>query len=571
MTHTTVMTHNTAGKKNMDVRTLMAGGFICAGLLLCETALLRADQPAVADLIAQLKSPDAKAQIQAIDQLAAQGGQAAAALSPLTELLKSKTPAVRAHAVRALGALGAAGKPAVPAIAELLKDPDDSVRRQIVPAIQAIHPGPEVTVPLCVKLLKDADTGIRVRILSALADAGAGAVPGLIEALKMGDDAAYWACIVARSIGPEAKEIVPALTERLKDKNPALRREVILTLGAMGDAAVPAVPEIAKALDDGSTRTAATFVLGQLGKVPADAEPKVLANAKDKDHLLSTLSIWTIARIHPDDKNLTKHAMEHLVSRLTDEDPFVREVAARGLLALPPAPELAVPIWEKAFKDMNEETAGNALTAVASLGAAAVPRLIEGLKHEQLRIPLAEALGRIGPAAAPAAPALAKLMTDKSAPVVMAAATALAAIGPDAKAAVPQLVAALDSSGDQPAEAAPAAAFALGRIGTASADAVPALQKLLQSKNESLALVSAWALTQIRPGDAQVTGAALPVLIAGLSAKPPLMRQSSAEALGSMGPAAKSALPALKKAAADSDKAVSEAAKQALAAVEKAR
>ena len=55
------------------------------------------------------------------------------------------------------------------------------------------------------------------------------------------DKAAYWACLVLREIGPAAKDAVPALVEKLKDPRPEIRREVILTLAAMDDAAMPAV------------------------------------------------------------------------------------------------------------------------------------------------------------------------------------------------------------------------------------------------------------------------------------------------------------------------------------------
>ena len=58
------------------------------------------------------------------------------------------------------------------------------------------------------------------------------------------DKAAYWACLVLRDIGPAAKDAVPALVEKLKDPHPEVRREAILTLAAMEDAAGPAAPQL---------------------------------------------------------------------------------------------------------------------------------------------------------------------------------------------------------------------------------------------------------------------------------------------------------------------------------------
>ena len=69
---------------------------------------------------------------------------------------------------------------------------------------------------------------------------------------------------------------VPALTEKLKDPNAEIRREAVLALAAIGspDAAAKLVP----LLKDETARTAATFALGALGKIPDDAESTIQAN-----------------------------------------------------------------------------------------------------------------------------------------------------------------------------------------------------------------------------------------------------------------------------------------------------
>ena len=125
--------------------------------------------------------------------------------------------------------------------------------------------------------------------------------------------------------------------------------------------------------------------------------------------MLSTTSLWTLARVHPEDKQLRREATEQLIARLKDKDPFVREAAAHALFALPPAPEITRPIWEKAFQDADEMTVRYALDAFAAMGPQAVPKLIDALKHEKFRGQAAYVLGQIGPAAAPATPALAQV------------------------------------------------------------------------------------------------------------------------------------------------------------------
>ena len=153
--------------------------------------------------------------------------------------------------------------------------------------------------------------------------------------------------------------------ERLKDPRPEIRREVVLTLAAMEDAAGTAVPQIAALLDDEHVRTAATYALGRIGSIPADAETKVQANVKSDDKMLSTASLWAMARVHPQDKDLRRQAGEQLVARLKDPDAQVRAGAAHALASLPPAPEIMMPIWEKAFQDADEAMVRGALDALA--------------------------------------------------------------------------------------------------------------------------------------------------------------------------------------------------------------
>ena len=144
-------------------------------------------------------------------------------------------------------------------------------------------------------------------------------MPGLIVALKH-EKSTYWALLILRGIGPAAKEAVPAVIEVLKDTRPEIRREAVLTLGAIADKS--AAPQIAELIGDPQACTAATFVLGQFGELPAAAEAICRENCKCDNKLLATVSLWALARVHPDDKNLRREATEELVARdSSDKDP----------------------------------------------------------------------------------------------------------------------------------------------------------------------------------------------------------------------------------------------------------
>ncbi len=513
----------------------------------------------VAALIGNLKSADEAGQLRAIDELGSR--KAIEAVAPLTELLTSASAQVRAHAAHSLGEIGPAARPAVESLAQLLKDPDATVRRQVVQAIGGIRPGPKVMVPLCIKLLKDSDAGVRLRVMSAIADAGARAVPGLIVALD-NEKAAYWACLILRDIGPAAKDAVPALTKKLQDKDPGIRREAILALAGMGKEAASAVGPIAAAVKDENTCAAATYALGRIGQIPADVEPTIRANTKSDDKVLSTASFWALARVHPDDQELLRQVAEQLIPRLKDPDALVRQTAAHALASLPPHPQIAMPIWEKVFKDADAATIRQALVAITAQGAPVVPRLVRALKNEKARGYVVFALGEMGAPAAPATDALAALVNDKDPHIAQEASIALAKIGPAAKDAVPELAKVLAGGDDT---RIPAAAYALGRIGPAAKTAIPALRDVLKSKTGVSAEASAWALTQIEPGAAEIATEVVPVLVKALSSPLTHVRLGAAETLGKIGATTGAAGEALQKvAASDEEPAVREAAANAL-------
>ena len=538
------------------------------------TPAATAGQATPAAPTAASKEADASAdadKLKTLNGFIEQGPKAVDKLKDIEELLKDKSPRVRAYAVYALGEIGPAAKDAAQALAELLKDPDANVRRTVLHALHSIHPGPKVMIPICTKLLEDADPTIRVRILGAIADGGAEAVPGLIAALK-NEKACFWALIILRdsNVAPVAKDAVPAIVETLKGQcRVQIRREAVLTLGALGDAAKPALPELAKLLTDENSRIAATFVMGQLGEIPKDAEATIRTNAKSDDGMLSSTSLWALARVHPEDKELRKETTEKLVEMLKDKNAFVRAMAARALVALPPAPDITVPIFEKHLKDADENTMHMAMDALAALGAPAVPRLIDALKHEKFRPEVLYTLGRIGPAAAPATEELAKLVEDKNSRVANEAIIALGNIGPAAKAAVPALVAALGKAQDVDSNLA-AIEYALGKIGAGAASAEQTLEAKLASKDDNVRLMGAWALAQIDAASRDVAAKDVPVLVAGLSLDDPQERMLAAEALGYFGPLGQTTPSRpCKRLSHDTDKNVADAAVTALKFVQK--
>jgi HEAT repeat protein len=509
------------------------------------------------------QTPDVSARVEEIDVLSVSGQTDGTSVTTLVGFLDDESWLVRAHAARALGTIGAPAKTAAAELAALAEDSNELVRRQAITALVAIQPGAEVMGPLFAKLMNDSDPGVRMRVLNAAANAGTSAVPAMVEALK-DEELAYWACLVIREIGPDAVDAVAALQETLEDERSHVQREAIQALAAIGKEAAPAVPEIAKLLDNKELQTAATFALGSIGSIPADAEATIKTHVESDDRLLATVSLWALARVHPEDKDLRREAATQLGARLKDEDAYVRAAASRALASLPPAPEITLAALEAGLAGADATTVKHALDALAMLGEPAVPRLIEALKHDVVRAQVAYILGQIGPAAAPATEELVKLIGDEDQEVGDEAVLALANIGPAAKAAVPRLVTELQKP-DSPLHHA--VVYALGKIGPAAASAAPALLTASKGSDASLSVLIAWAILQIRGGTAETAAIVLPALIAGLDAPLPKTRQMAAETLGGLGPLAADAVPRLKQAAADdTDKETSSAAADALRA-----
>jgi HEAT repeat protein len=522
----------------------------------------RAAEQSVAELMAALKSADETTRLAAIDGLAQKGSKAVEAVSALTNLLKDASPTVRAHAVRALGEIGPASATSLDAVANLIGDQNESVRQMVIVAVHRINPDPKANISLFIKAMNsDKDPAVRIRAMQAFAAMGEPAVPFLVKSLK-DKDATYWACLILNKIGPKAKEAVPALTETLGDERPEVRREAVLALAEIGKPAAAAIPGIVKILGNELDCKASLYALGRIAEpIGSDGEAKIKQLTGSKDKFISTIALWTLARLHPEDKQLASNAAASLFEGLKSNDENVRQISAKGLASLHLSQEVFLPVMEKALAGTDEKVVHGALDAIAGLGPAGVPKLIEALQYEKTRPYVVNILGKHGPVAKSAVAAIVKLLDDKNADVQHEALIAIAKIGPDAKAAVPALTAELVK--DDP-ELLCGATYALGAIGPDAKSASTAIAKNLDNNDETLSLLSAWALANIQLSDAKTAEKIVPLLIHGLSDQDVRFRRGAAEALKKCGPSAKTALPALQKALDDEDSSVRKAAEEAL-------
>ena len=261
--------------------------------------------------------------------------------------------------------------------------------------------------------MEDSDPGVRVRILNAAAEAGEGAVPGLIEALEERQGRLLGLPCAARD--RTRRQGGRAGTGGKTQGSPARHSaggHSCLGRHARGRNIRPA-PDC-RTLRDEDAQTAATFVLAEIGKLPAGAEEQIRANAKSDDKFLSTVSLWALARVHPEDKELRRQATEQIVDRLKDQDPFVRVAAARALAAPSTRPRDHASHLGKGVERRRCHDHTSCVRRVGLAGSTAVPRMVDILERQKgVRVEVVYTLGQMGPAAAAATDALAKLVADE--------------------------------------------------------------------------------------------------------------------------------------------------------------
>ena len=229
--------------------------------------------------------------------------------------------------------------------------------------------------------------------------------------------------------------------------------------------------------------------------------------------------------------------------------------------ALGEAREAALPFVETlarlASKDAAAGVRAGCVRAIGAIGArAGAPALFEALgdPSEAVRAAAAQALSRIGPAAADV-PSLAAALRSPDRYVAAFAAWSLGNLEAAAEPAAAELGRVLERD-----ETNEVVTRALARMGAAAKAAVPELVRALRSDNDVHRWRAARTLGRIGPG----AQAAVPALTAALADPSGAVRAHAARALGRIGPAAMPAAAALQRATGDRDGGVRDEARQAL-------
>ena len=510
-----------------------------------------------------LKSDDKQVRWRSVRALGDFGSLAKDSASDIVMLLKDKDPVVVYHATIALGKIEDRSDATLDALLQVTTSKDARVARAAIAALHHLKPGPERVAAALKKALGSNDKAVTLHALEAIVGQRGKAVPLLKEILKQ-PETAYLACAAIEQIGPEAADTVPELTELLgTTKHSHLLIQTLLALASIGPAAQSAegaiVPHLEMKTDD-TVPVAAAFALGSIGAKNADAPLKKALSTDDP--FLDMVATWALAKLHPNDRQLMKQAVDELTKGLANEKPQMRTAAARGLQTLQAPPEMVGPALLAVANDPDPDVSTNIVNALAGLGESVVPRVVKALQKPKNRPLALRVLTKMGPKAATAVEPLIAASKDADPEYRGTIFFTLAAIGPAAAQATDTLVEGISSDDKRVRESA---LYALREIGPGAKGATRPLLRKMEADRSFDSLAAAWALSRIAIGDDAVAKRVLPVLLRGLSSTGEQTRLNSAEALAEWGSNAAGAAAELKKVA-DEDKsaAVREAADAAL-------
>ncbi len=151
-----------------------------------------------------------------------------------------------------------------------------------------------------IRALAAEDAGRRAWGYAHLARAGDGAVPDLVDALRLAEQPAFAAALpgIMMSLRDLDREtVMPALIDALDDEQGAQRHYAGMTLAFIGTDVLPAVTERLQVAPDPSTRAAAAWILSWLGPAAVEAEPALQRALQDEHKDVRHTARYALSRL----------------------------------------------------------------------------------------------------------------------------------------------------------------------------------------------------------------------------------------------------------------------------------
>jgi HEAT repeat protein len=254
----------------------------------------------------------------------------------------------------------APAEPQLQTLLEQLAGEDPDVRAAAAMALGRLAADPETVLPGLIERFDDRapaqvdGRASEVWCFAALAagEYGQAVVPSVIDLLQQDDPQRRTAAsLVIMILGPEAKDVLPALTEALQTADLETRRPALMSaLLGLGVEAKPAMPLMLEFLDDEDFHTQywACRVLGAIGPEAEVAVPKLVTLVQRSVASVRRNAAAALGRIGP---GIGPQALEALIQALHDPLQPVREQAAIALGRLGDFAKPAVPALEEVLQD----------------------------------------------------------------------------------------------------------------------------------------------------------------------------------------------------------------------------
>jgi HEAT repeat protein len=400
-----------------------------------------------------------------------------------------------------------------------------------------------------------------------LPDAKAATVIALQKALRDADGRVRRAAAQTLGwLGAAAQPALPDLMAALRNaEDPVLQSRAVLALAGMGKAAIPA---LLKALqdEDCSVRRRAAEALAHGGRSADRAVPPLLEALRDEDLVVRRQALRALQACSQHDWYMVSalQAIPAMIRALRAEDMIVRRYAASSLGHFGPLAFPAVPALLQASGDEDSQLRSSALWALGRIRfpsgeVTAVILTAVDDPEPAVRLEAVWALEGVRRADMPAARhALIRAMGDENADVRQAAVDIVSNLG-QAPSCEPQL---LECARDTNCRVRAAAIGALGN-GRRVPATLPILAGALRDPAGTVRKEALRAVGRFGPSDA----AAVPTLIAALQDGRPSVRRAAAVGLENIGQAAQPAVPALLRLLEDRDQRVMRQAAMALARI----